>query len=154
MSNQEPKLDVEFFRSLAHGLRTQDNAGTADPYVTVQEEVTDYGFEAEYGEDVDWFRDDGEYTKATPAQAKRLERIYQATYEVRDGWTRTFTRTRWEFREAFLTVKAAREFIERQRHNHGKLRVYIESACRNPEMRKLREQLLAVAEHLNGGGAS
>lgn len=100
MSNSKPTLDLEFFSSLAHELRTQDNAMTADPLPTVQEHIAG----------------------------------------------------RWLKREVFLTNAAAMQYCRQQAHNHaGKLRVYIESAYRNPEMRKLREQLLAVADHLNGG---
>ncbi len=101
MSNPKPTLDVEFFRALAHELRTQDNALTADPIPTVQEYIAG----------------------------------------------------RWLKREVFLTNAAAKQYCLRQAHNYaGKLRVYIESAYRNPEMRKLREQLLALDEFLKGGG--
>lgn len=48
--------------------------------------------------------------------------------------------------QSFLTVKAAEEYILDQKHNHGELRVYIESAYSNPEMRRLREILLKLYE--------
>lgn len=144
-------VDLQWLREVVTEMRTQDNAFTSDPYVLVEEEVTDYGFDEEYSGDPVWLTDDGDNYPASPAKAKRLEFIYQETFEVREGWTRTFGRTRWEFRQSFLTVKAAEAFIARQRHNHGKFRVYIESACRNPEMRKLREQLFALDAQLNGG---
>jgi hypothetical protein len=58
----------------------------------------------------------------------------------------------WVIRESFLTTVEAKTYCVRQAHNYrGKLRVYIESACRNPEMRKLREQLFALDAQLNGG---
>jgi hypothetical protein len=52
---------------------------------------------------------------------------------------------RWEFVQAFLTRKAAEAFIQREAHNYPKgLSVYVESACRNPEMAALRKAILAL----------
>jgi hypothetical protein len=142
-------IDVEFFRDLAQKLRTQDNACTADPIYTAQEEVTVYGYEEDWGGDLEWFRDDDDHAAATPAQARRLEALYQSNGEARSGWIRTFSRKHWEIRETFLTLDAANEYIAtRQRKHRGKLRLYVESAYRNPELRKLREQLLLIADHL------
>lgn len=144
-------IDIEFFRSLAEKLRTQDNACTADPIYTVQEEVTVYGFDPGYGGDLEWFTDDGDYTPATPTKARRLEALYQHHGEPREGWMRTYSRKHWETRETFLTLDASNEYIAtRQRKHRGQLRLYVESAYRNPELRKLREQLLLVATHLEG----
>lgn len=140
------RADLE---ALVADLLTQDNAATADPYYTVQQRVRDWGFEEGYGEDgsawifdgdeVDpdaWLEDTGEPfdTEAPPDGAREV------TY-----------RYRWEHVQAFLTQDAALAFMDREKHNHGPLRTWVESACRNPQMRLLRElpaQALALLDEV------
>lgn len=152
MSNLKQTLDVEFFRAIAHELRTQDNLGTAHPLFCVEEEVRVYVDESVHAVDGHEWLDSDEDCPEDDEQESALEECYQETGRAPDGWRRVSFECHWEERETFLTREAANAYIANQHYNHrGRLRLYVASAIRNPEMRKLREQLLAVADHLDGG---
>lgn len=145
-------LDVEFVRSLAHELHTQDNSSTAHPLFCVEEEVRVYVDNSVYsGDGYEWLNAEDEGPEDED-QESLLEAHYEDTRCAPDGWRRVTFECHWEERETFMTRKAANAYIANQHYNHrGRLRLYVASAHRNPEMRKLREQLIAVAEHLKGG---
>lgn len=106
-------------------LRTQDNRATEHPLFLVQEEVFDIGFHQDYAERQMWVDEEGSLHEEEPDCLA----------------TRVNVRARWEFVTACLTEQGAHRYINRERHNHGHLRIYAVSANRNPEM-------IAIIEHM------
>lgn len=138
---------TEFLANLAKQLNEQDNVCTSLPIYTVQEEVRIVGIDPDYTDSRLWIddadseivnddnRDDGEPTNA------QLDAMWDNGDDT-DGYTRTGYIDQWEMRESFLTMDAAKDYIAGNSHRHrGALRVYVESAHRNPEMRELRRLL-------------
>lgn len=139
---------------LAQELATQDNAITSDPLFTVQQKRRQYGMDPDYCEGVAWVDAedyDAVHSDATDpeerAKFQLLERFHAGEGEIEwpsdlgaeDCWSRTGYLDRWEFVQAFLTLKAAEAFRRDQAHNLGETRIYVESGYRNPEWKLLRE---------------
>src|SRR5665213_3618984 len=135
---------------------TQDNRSTSYPiFVTVQElfcvgvmkegysvccpygdaetktVYTLEGFEGEYDskdEIKKMLKDDGNTPKEVQKEMENVE-------EYETGWI-------WVDREFFLTIKGAEEYMKANKHNHGKLRTYVNHfEHRNFEMCGLLKEL-------------
>ena len=137
------RADLE---ALVADLLTQDNAATSDPYYTVQQRVRDWGIDPDYHEHTGsaWICD-GEEQDLDAFLAE------SGMAGPPDDWTEVHFRYRWEHVHAFLTQDAALAFMKREAHNHGPMRTWVESACRNPQMRQLRAlpaQALALLDEV------
>lgn len=140
---------------LAHELRTQDNACTADPIFCVQERKLDVGYDETFGGELVWVGSEGELV-TRESDSARFERLDADSFDPDldgdpDGWTRTSYQERWEFVQPFLTRSAADAYIAHNRHRHsGSLRVYVDSGYRNPEWQALRSLMLSLGEQESG----
>lgn len=131
-----------FTSDFAEQLRTQDNAITCDPIFVVQEKARDYGLDTDYCEGVAWLHADG-YGEVYDDEWQRLEADYLVTMEEPENFIRTGYRDRWEFVQPFFLRSSAEAYIKTQAHRHsGELRIYVESAYRNPEWQAIREALM------------
>jgi hypothetical protein len=135
---------IEFLEDLATKLREQDNVCTSYPIYTVQEQVTINGLDTAYTGEIGWFYD-GEMVGDTafdePTHSE-LEAAHDRGEDPPDEYIRTGIAHYWHMIEPFLTMDAANNYIQSNGHRHsGELRVYVESAHRNPEMRELRRLL-------------
>lgn len=129
--------------ALAHELRTQDNAYTAHPIYIVQEEEFIYGIDSEYCDEYHWlFPDDGEVF-TVPEDGEGLPLDEEQAEEF--GYEKVYYHRQWKFKCAHLTLKAAEQYIETQRHNLKNPRVYVDSMHRCPEMIAIREFLMGNA---------
>ena len=128
--------------AIARLVATQDNACTAHPIPTVQRLETIYGMDSGYADKHAWIDDCSE---VVTEGADELERKYQDGIDT-EPFTRVGIQTQWEHVETFFTVAAAEAFIAKRAGRNEKLRVYIESAHRNPELREIRDYLLAIAK--------
>ena len=130
---------------IAREVATQDNHCTKDVYFVVQEQVRDYGFDPEWGGECVWVDGEGLEVPEDEILISLDHGAADAHEEL--GLTLTGYKDRWEFRQAFLTSAAAEEYVRTQAHRHsGALRVYGESAHRNPEIQTLRDHLLGLAK--------
>lgn len=138
--SSEELADLE---ELARLLGSQDNRITADPIFMVQERQRTCGIDPVWGGEVVWLYDDAEYTReSAPEEFAKLEAEYAETGEEKEDWTRTGYVERWEHIQPFLTESAANSYIKRNAHRYGRpLRVYVESAYRNPEWQLIRSVL-------------
>lgn len=103
-------------------VRTQDNLFTADPVYVVQVYTRIYGMSDEYTDKYAFLDDDQDEVPPHTPGARMV--YYEET---------------WDFVQAFLTQSAADHYVATQGHRHsGALRVYVDSAHRNPEWRELR----------------
>jgi len=81
----------------------------------------------------------GDYGDMT---STKLEEMHANGEEIPEGYFRTGAAMQWFMREAFFTRFAAEQYIATQAHRHsGQLRMYVESAHRNPQLRELRRLL-------------
>lgn len=121
---------VEILRRIGKEIVVQDNWGSSDPYPIVQEHVKVYGFAEDYSEGEERFNEDGE--EPDPDEEDDEEKgIHTVGYKMD-----------WQFVQAFLTTEAAEAFIAENHHKHqGKLRVYMESGYRNPQIQTIRDLL-------------
>lgn len=139
----------------------QDNRGTAYPiYVMVQELVCigvmadGYSVNCPYGDGItkteyvinydsepDWV-DSLEEAKemlreqyADDDKEEELRIAIENIQEINVGYI-------WHPVEVFLTIKGAKEYMQANKHNHGKLRTYVSHfERRNFEMRELLEEI-------------
>ena len=129
---------------IVYELLTQPNDCTAHPYFVVQEREIITGIDTAWVDDVAWCFD-GEVYLPGSEDFSNAEMRYQETGKEPEDWTRTGYAFRWEHRQFFLTRKAADHYLSSQAHNHsGELRIYTESAHRNPEIRAIRAYLMGA----------
>lgn len=136
---------------LVERLRTQDNRWTAEPVFLVQSKESHGGMEPECADAVCWIDVDGDVASAE--EHERFEKLHEDGDEEEelDGWTRTGVVSHWVTVQWFLTEASAQEYIERNGHRHGRngdgeLRIYADSAYRNPELQLLRRVLPLIVE--------
>ena len=134
--------------ALGDKLRTQDNACTAEPLFVVYEAERIYGLDLDYASDCCWLRpiehDGGEETD--PEVIAQLDALLDAGDDtIIDG--AEYTRTGYVDRDRFVTLcftrDGAEDFIARNKHRHrGALRIDVDSAYRNPELKAIRNHLM------------
>lgn len=135
---------IEFLRHLATKLQTQDNAYTASPNYTIQENVLICGIDEDYGGEIGWFGEEAtEPLDKNSRKYRALERYYDKYSREPDGWTRCGYEFRWKYTGiSFLTHEAAHAYVERCNHRHTyPIRVYVDSHYRNAEMKEVRRLL-------------
>lgn len=134
--------DLAALRALVEQL-PQDDDGTA--IFLVQKEIEVTGFSTEWTESPDHIRwlkfDDGETVTATPEEHARLEAEYEESLEEPEGWTRTGVYTYCHTVQSFLTRQAAERYMESNKRDLGKARVYTSYAYRNHETQLLQRTL-------------
>lgn len=135
---QVPESIVEIGRRML--ADTKDNTHyTADPLFLVEKRLDIFGIDTDYAPRIAWIDEDGH--EAVGDEAEALEKAYQETGEVPEVYTRTGAEERWEYVDTYLTQQAAEARI-----NGGPDgRVMVESACRNNEMKLVREFLMFLA---------
>lgn len=132
---------IAFLNDIAHNLRNQDNLYTSFPIYEVQEQQLITGIDTDYTDNIGWFDTDSG-SLADDDEAKELEAKFDETSEVPEGWIRGGYDHRWEQVASFFTQKAAEQYMATNSHRHeGELRMYVNSAYRNPEWKELRRLL-------------
>lgn len=171
------KEDIEFVKDLAKELETQDTRGTAQPcvYVITQEvihtvpegysdELMCYWQESEYFEE-DWnqFKEDlinyygeDEINELSVShilemnsfadlkdsvEAEDIEAVVVYIERKQEPLLSRFN--------IFLTEKAAKEYIEKDRHNLKKPRIWVEYLWKNKEISQLAKVITLLAKELD-----
>ena len=141
-------MSLDFLTDLAAKLQTQDNLYTASPIYCIQERKGIYGLDEDYGGQIGWFEEDGG-GQAEGRKEKALERYYDRYGKEPDGWTRCGYDHRWQYTGlSFLTHDAAHGYVANNKYRHkDEIRVYVDSAYRNREIKEVRPLLAGpVAE--------
>ena len=112
---------------------------TSDPIFTVEKRNLIAGLDLDYTDNIGWFCE-GEQVDDEDAAA--LEAAYQESGNVPDNYTRTGIEETWEHFATYVTLEAAREFVNKKGDRY---RVYVDSGCRNHEWKALRAFLLQIA---------
>ena len=134
----------QFLRELAHELKTQDNACTADPVYLVMEKRRLYGVAPEFYEDAGLavYRDEITLHEGEEGYEEALNDM---TLDG-DGY-----QIHWISQDVpvafFLTRKAAQEYVDTQSYRHRyELFVWVDSAVRNFEIKALRKAVMEMGD--------
>lgn len=134
--------------------KTQDNKWhiTSLPLYTVQKKVRRYGFTEDYVGDA------GNYVWICEGEEVTNNELIAKLNEVDDNWQleegfdknaeennwrngkfsdyeKVYYKEDWEFVTLFFTEKSAREYVATKGYRHGELRLYVDSAYNNSELR-------------------
>ena len=139
-------IDAETLRTMGANIRTQYNAGTADPMFVVFQKKMVTGLESGYEDFWIWVSDDnGDYEEADADTAVVLKRLFDAGDPLIIGG-RTYKRMgcRWidMFCAAFLTQKGAEDYLVCNGHNLKQPFIYVHGMYRNAEMIAVRNFFL------------
>lgn len=141
------KEHLEALCVVMDNINTQDNRATAEPIFLVQQKKRIYGMDPEYcGQNVAWLDCLNESTVLSDAEALVLEERYLETFKEPENFARTGYIDQWEYVQPFFTEEAAQNFIDANKHRHGELRVYVDSAYRNYEWQMARALFISMTE--------
>jgi hypothetical protein len=123
--------------AIGERLRTQDNRVTQDPMFCVQEAVRDVGYDSNFSDKCCW---------VDSANQKTIFDDDEGFVEPDgDEWQEFGYVDRWNTVMVAFTGKGCEEYMKLNGHNHrGKLRIYVESFRRCPEMIAIRDFLMAT----------
>jgi len=133
-------------RQMSENLKTQDNAGTADPMFVVFQKQLVAGLESGYEDFWLWVSDDdGDYEEADKDTAVVLARLHEEGGPLVIG-ARTYRRTGCKYIEkfcaAFFTQKGADDYLAWNGHNLTQPYVYVHGMYRNAEMIAVRNYFM------------
>ncbi len=181
MSNLTYSNWQEFVAELIESHK-KHSCSTRDPIWMVQEKKIIHGMDADYASDSNWNYDgslfdtvvdlfdslDGaerhkineyclaEYDELFPEldDSIQCEVMEEMATELKCDWYEVHHVQEWVNVQAFLTRHDADRYIKRQSHNHGELRVYVESTWRSPQLRDVIQAILDGELKLVKGGES
>lgn len=126
-------------KEISNLRKTQSNWHcTSLPLYLVEKKVREYGLDPTYCEEYVYVDSDGDEVddEELISRLEEAEHDLCGTEESR-GYSKVYYRDRWEFVTLFFTEKNAREFIERNKHRATEMRVYVDSAHRNEELKEI-----------------
>ena len=175
---------VEHFKSIL----TQSNECTADPIFVLEEKVRIDGMDPEYSDQAVWRQPEADYMEASERESellydiddnfwddKYMERLLEDDKEefvddeglllLPSEWELCHYVEKWIPRQVFFTLAGAQKHQKRMAHNYKETRIFVDSLCRNHEMRMVRELLKSIAglnaydayaieQHLSGVSSS
>jgi len=129
---------LEFLKRLAEEINTQENYGTAEPIYSIQElKSTPVAIPGDHTK-THWFNDNGEVAEGE--QANMLQAYWEKHGMEPEGWNLEHFREEWVHTgRVYLTLQSARDFVEGS--GDDDLRVYVDSAHYNHEIKELRRLL-------------
>lgn len=144
LGTYSPQQDL--LSQMSANLKTQDNAGTADPMFVVFQKQLVAGLESGYEDFWMWVSDDdGDYEEADKETAVVLARLHEEGGPLVIG-ARTYRRTGCKYIEkfcaAFFTQKGADDYLAWNGHNLTQPYVYVHGMYRNAEMIAVRNYFM------------
>ncbi|CAI0876569.1 hypothetical protein [Serratia entomophila] len=128
-------------------IRTQDNRITDQPFFAVMTKREIVASEDHDCDRICWVENQsGDYVEATETQHRRLEAIYQAKYEVRDGWDRYAMKEIDVFVTGCFTEQGCKDYINKNGHNLNKPFIYAFGSYRNDEYQTVRKFIMQIPE--------
>lgn len=141
------KKERSSMEAIGELIRTQDNRITDQPFFAVMVKREIVGSEDHDYDRICWVENrSGDYIEATETQHRRLEAIYQARYEVRDGWDRYAMKEIDVFVTGCFTEQGCKDYISRNRHNLNQPFIYAFGSYRNEEYQKVRKFIMELPE--------
>ncbi len=156
-------------QEISHNLCTQDNRITVDPIFVVEEEKFIYGVDPDFSSDgYVWVNQDslyGDKIEATEEEAALLEEYVEDpdkfwnNHPQNDNgcmlldsddefdpteWEMVYYIKQWVFVTACLTEAGCLEFINRDKHNHGNMRIFAYGSYKNNEWHEVRKHFMEM----------
>lgn len=147
LENQALKRERSELSAIGELIRTQDNRITDQPFFAVMTKREIVGSEDHDCDRICWVENQsGNYVEATETQHRRLEAIYQAKYEVRDGWDRYAMKEIDVFVTGCFTEQGCKDYINKNGHNLNKPFIYAFGSYRNDEYQTVRKFIMQMPE--------
>ncbi|MGE6303213.1 hypothetical protein [Serratia liquefaciens] len=147
VENQALKRERSELSAIGELIRTQDNRITDQPFFAVMAKREIVGSEDHDCDRICWVENQsGDYVEATETQYRRLEAIYQAKYEVRDGWDRYAMKEIDVFVTGCFTEQGCKDYINKNGHNLNKPFIYAFGSYRNDEYQTVRKFIMQMPE--------
>jgi hypothetical protein len=125
------ELTKETFEDFVNRLRYHNKGEgvndhcTRDPIFIVQSRKRVYGFDQQYEGDYVWCDTANEHDEADALMAKRLDVLDDGGRET-GKWEKVYYVDRWDYVCSHFTKEAASTFIDRKKHDHHELRIYVD----------------------------
>lgn len=147
VENAALKRDRSELSAIGELIRTQDNRITDQPFFAVMTKREIVASEDHDCDRICWVENQsGNYVEATETQHRRLEAIYQAKYEVRDGWDRYAMKEIDVFVTGCFTEQGCKDYINKNGHNLNKPFIYAFGSYRNDEYQTVRKFIMQMPE--------
>ncbi len=147
VENAELKRERSELSAIGELIRTQDNRITDQPFFAVMTKREIISSEDHDCDRICWVENlSGNYVEATETQYRRLEAIYQAKYEVRDGWDRYAMKEIDVFVTGCFTEQGCKDYINKNGHNLNKPFIYAFGSYRNDEYQTVRKFIMQIPE--------
>nr|SAY41709.1 Uncharacterised protein [Serratia marcescens] len=147
VENAALKSERSELSAIGELIRTQDNRITDQPFFAVMTKREIIGSEYHDCDRICWVENQGgNYVEATETQHRRLEAIYQAKYEVRDGWDRYAMKEIDVFVTGCFTEQGCKDYINKNGHNLNKPFIYAFGSYRNDEYQTVRKFIMQIPE--------
>lgn len=147
MENAALKRERSELSAIGELIRTQDNRITDQPFFAVMTKREIISSEDHDCDRICWVENQsGNYVEATETQYRRLEAIYQAKYEVREGWDRYAMKEIDVFVTGCFTEQGCKDYINKNGHNLNKPFIYAFGSYRNDEYQTVRKFIMQMPE--------
>ncbi|MGP0981149.1 MULTISPECIES: hypothetical protein [unclassified Serratia (in: enterobacteria)] len=147
VENAALKRERSELSAIGELIRTQDNRITDQPFFAVMTKREIVASEDHDCDRICWVENQsGDYIEATETQYRRLEAIYQAKYEVRDGWDRYAMKEIDVFVTGCFTEQGCKDYINKNGHNLNKPFIYAFGSYRNDEYQTVRKFIMQMPE--------
>lgn len=147
VENAALKRERSELSAIGELIRTQDNRITDQPFFAVMTKREIVASEDHDCDRICWVENQsGDYVEATETQHRRLEAIYQAKYEVRDGWDRYAMKEIDVFVTGCFTEQGCKDYINKNGHNLNKPFIYAFGSYRNDEYQTVRKFIMQMLE--------
>ncbi|MGO4743049.1 hypothetical protein ACGS9J_06420 [Serratia quinivorans] len=147
VENAGLKYERSEITAIGELIRTQNNRITDQPFFAVMTKREIIGSEDHDCDRICWIENQsGDYVEATETQYRRLEAIYQAKYEVRDGWYRHAMKEIDVFVTGCFTEQGCKDYINKNGHNLNKPFIYAFGSYRNDEYQTVRKFIMQMPE--------
>ncbi|WP_413503887.1 hypothetical protein [Serratia grimesii] len=147
VENAELQRERSELIAIGELIRTQNNRITDQPFFAVMTKREIIGSEDHDCDRICWVENQsGDYVEATETQHRCLEAIYQAKYEVRDGWDRYAMKEIDVFVTGCFTEQGCKDYINKNGHNLNKPFIYAFGSYRNDEYQTVRKFIMQMPE--------
>lgn len=147
VENAALKRERSELSAIGELIRTQDNRITDQPFFAVMTKREIVASEDHDCDRICWVENQsGDYVEATETQYRRLEAIYQAKYEVREGWDRYAMKEIDVFVTGCFTEQGCKDYINKNGHNLNKPFIYAFGSYRNDEYQTVRKFIMQMPE--------
>ena len=149
--NEDMQIKNENMCIIGERLRTQDNRCTANPMFCVQVLDRVWNIEDGDGDGHEWFDNSYEWEELDDPENHEEEEAY----EDNPNYVKVAYKGIWKTVMVAFTEEGCKEHLAENGHNYSryvKVRIYVDSYFRCPEMQAIRSFLMELPEPKKKGG--